>query len=102
VSLQLKILRQLVELQLTHSTEIKAIIDRAWGITQIKEKRKGAAAASDLPDSGDPQSQEGLLLAPLGQDSSRTRYWMIDGMLIAIFRFKGSFPIDPLFLFLIR
>jgi hypothetical protein len=86
-TVQLKVLRQLVELQLSHSTEVKNIIDRAWGLTQIKEKRKGAANTSDLPSADDPQGRNGLALLPLGQDNARTRYWVIDGLLCLVFCF---------------
>jgi hypothetical protein len=56
----------------------KAIIDRAWGVTQIKEKRKGTANA-DVSDATDSHSQENLTLSPLGQDINRKRYWVADG-----------------------
>ncbi|KAG9314049.1 hypothetical protein JVU11DRAFT_4828 [Chiua virens] len=74
--LKLKILRLLVDVQLTHSTEIKSIIDRAWGVTQHKHKKKETENAP--PDASDPNSQERLQLVPLGQDSSRKRYWVAD------------------------
>ena len=74
---QLKILRLLVDVQLAHSTEVKNIIDRAWGVTQHKHKKKDPINAS--PDASDAKSQEKLQLIPLGQDSSRKRYWVADG-----------------------
>ncbi|KAI0778361.1 hypothetical protein BD413DRAFT_508647 [Trametes elegans] len=74
--LKLKILRQLVELQLCHSPQIKAVIDRAWGIVHNKHKKIEASALPPPP--GDPQSQEKLQLVPLGQDKDRKRYWVID------------------------
>ncbi|KAF9015627.1 hypothetical protein BDQ17DRAFT_57632 [Cyathus striatus] len=73
---KLKIFRQLVELQLTHSTEIKATIDRAWGVVHNKHKKKDAANAP--PDPSDPKSQESLQLLPIGQDCQRKRYWVVD------------------------
>jgi hypothetical protein len=74
---QLKILRQLVELQLCHTPEIKNTIDRAWGVVHNKHKKKDASTAP--PDPNDPQSQERLQLVPLGQDSRRRRFWVADG-----------------------
>jgi hypothetical protein len=65
-----------VELQLTHSVDIKAAIDKSWGLTQMKEKRKGAAhmsAEAHLP------ADHELAFAPIGQDISRKRYWVVDG-----------------------
>ena len=83
---QLKILRQLVELQLSHSQEIKAIIDRAWGIVHNKHKKTETPVLPPPP--GDPHSQERLQLVPLGQDRERKRYWVVDG------KFR---PVDTLF-----
>ncbi|KAI0082084.1 hypothetical protein K474DRAFT_1741576 [Panus rudis PR-1116 ss-1] len=74
--LKLRILRQLVELQLCHSAEIKAIIDRAWGVIHNKHKKHETTPAPPPPS--DPQSMESLQLVPLGQDSQRKRYWVID------------------------
>ncbi|TFK56661.1 hypothetical protein OE88DRAFT_1803335 [Heliocybe sulcata] len=73
--LKLKILRQLVELQLCHSTEIKTIIDRAWGVVHNKHKK---AAAEPPLDPSNPHSQENLQLTPVGQDLARKRYWVAD------------------------
>ncbi|KAJ7619207.1 hypothetical protein DFH06DRAFT_78641 [Mycena polygramma] len=73
---KLKIMRQLVELQLCHTPEIKSTIDRAWGVSQNKHKKKDAASAPPGPT--DPQSQEQLQLVPMGQDSRRKRYWAAD------------------------
>lgn len=75
--MQLKILRQLVELQLCHSAEVKGVIDRAWGIVHNKHK-KNEVAPPPLPPT-DPHSQESLQLLPLGQDKDRKRYWVVDG-----------------------
>ncbi|KAJ7170061.1 hypothetical protein C8R46DRAFT_1091016 [Mycena filopes] len=73
---KLKILRQLVELQLCHTPEIKSTIDRAWGVSQNKHKKKDAANAP--PEAADPQSQEQLQLTPMGQDTKRRRFWSAD------------------------
>ncbi|KAJ6575302.1 hypothetical protein B0H19DRAFT_1128095 [Mycena capillaripes] len=73
---KLKILRQLVELQLCHTPEIKNTIDRAWGVSQNKHKKKDAKEAP--PQATDPQSQEQLQLIPMGQDSRRKRFWAAD------------------------
>ncbi|KAK1232425.1 hypothetical protein PQX77_004455 [Marasmius sp. AFHP31] len=74
--LKLKILRQLVELQLSHSAEIKGKIDRAWGVHHNKNKKKDSPTAPPPPE--DPESQQNLQLLPLGQDISRKRYWVAD------------------------
>ncbi|KAI8968152.1 hypothetical protein BD414DRAFT_504263 [Trametes punicea] len=58
--LKLKILRQLVELQLCHSQEIKAMIDRAWGVVHNKHKKIETSALPPPPS--DPHSQERLQL----------------------------------------
>ncbi|KAF9459832.1 hypothetical protein BDZ94DRAFT_1224190 [Collybia nuda] len=73
---KLKILHQLVELQLCHGVNIKSTIDRAWGVSQNKHKKKEAATAP--PEPADSQSQEKLQLLPLGQDSRRKRFWIAD------------------------
>ncbi|GBE77729.1 hypothetical protein SCP_0106110 [Sparassis crispa] len=74
--LKLKVLRQLVELQLSHSPAVKNIIDRAWGVVHNKHKKTETPAVPPPP--GDPLSQEALQLIPLGQDTDRKRYWVID------------------------
>ncbi|KAJ3721709.1 hypothetical protein C8R42DRAFT_607398 [Lentinula raphanica] len=73
---KLKILRQLVELQLSHGADIKAKIDRAWGANVNKNKKKDPATAP--PDPSDPDSKVNLQMLPLGQDSERKRYWIAD------------------------
>jgi hypothetical protein len=75
--LQLKILRQLVEYQLTHSSQIRDLLDRAWGVRALQHKKKEPESAP--PASDDPYSQKSLLHEPLGQDISRRRYWVVDG-----------------------
>lgn len=71
-------MRQLVELQLTHSTGIKSLIDQAWGVGHVKHKKKEPADVP-IPDPSDPLSRENLSYSPVGQDSSRKRYWVVDG-----------------------
>lgn len=71
-------LRLLVDLQLTHSVEVKGKIDRAWGVLhQTKSKKK--ETLPPMPDPSDPDSRENLKLDPIGQDNSRNRYWVVDG-----------------------
>ena len=74
---QLKVLRQLVELQLEHNVEIKNTIDLAWGVQHNKHKKKEAQDAP--PDPSDPKSKQRLQLNPIGQDTQRKRYWVVDG-----------------------
>jgi len=71
----LKVLRTLIELQLSHSSEIKKMIDAAWRVARAPPKKKDAANGSD---SG-PQLED-LQLLPIGQDLKRKRYWIVDGM----------------------
>lgn len=74
---KLKIFRQLAELQLEHNAEIKSTIDLAWGVQHNKHKKK---EVQDLPpDPSDPRSKERLQLIPIGQDTQRKRYWVVDG-----------------------
>ncbi|KAJ7631142.1 hypothetical protein FB45DRAFT_917623 [Roridomyces roridus] len=73
---KLKILRQLVELQLCHNQEIKNTIDRAWGVSHTKHKKKDETSAPPPPD--DPHSREQLQFIPLGQDSLKRRFWAPD------------------------
>jgi hypothetical protein len=68
----------LVELQLAHSAEIKGLIDHAWGVGHGKHKKKEPADIP-IPDPSDPYSRESLSYGPVGQDSSRKRYWVVDG-----------------------
>lgn len=78
---KLRILRQLVEWQLSYSTEIKGVIDRGWGVVHMKHKKTNvevAQEAQQLPD-GDPYSKHNLMMVPLGQDAKKKRYWAVDG-----------------------
>ncbi|KAF9041719.1 hypothetical protein BDZ89DRAFT_1090131 [Hymenopellis radicata] len=72
--LKLKMLRQLVELQLSHSVDIKAKVDRAWGVAPTKSKKKEAATAHVNTD----LTQADLQIVPVGQDINRKRYWVAD------------------------
>lgn len=74
---QLRILRMLVELQLTYSPEIKETIDRAWGVVHNKHRKRDTLPAP--LDPSDPHSFERLSTAPIGQDNNRIRYWAFDG-----------------------
>ncbi len=76
--LQLKILRQLVEYQLSHAPQIRESLDRAWGVKQMQHKKKDEKAMQ--PQDDDPLSQRNLLMEPLGQDASKKRYWVVDSM----------------------
>jgi hypothetical protein len=70
-----------VEWQLSHSAEIKGVIDRGWGVVHMKHKKSNVEVAQEtqpLPDS-DPYSKPTLLMVPLGQDAKKKRYWAIDG-----------------------
>lgn len=73
---KLKILRQLVELQLCHAPEIKSNIDHAWGVVHNKHKKNQTPLPPLNPT--DPKSQESLQLLPIGQDAQRIRYWIAD------------------------
>jgi hypothetical protein len=64
---------------LVHSAGIKSLIDHAWGVGHVKHKKKEPADAP-IPDPSDPFSRESLSYSPLGQDNSRKRYWVVDGM----------------------
>ncbi|KAF8526450.1 hypothetical protein JB92DRAFT_3108245 [Gautieria morchelliformis] len=78
--LKLRILRQLVEWQLSHSVEIKGVIDRGWGVVHMKHKKSNVEVAQEtqpLPDS-DPYSKPNLVMVPLGQDAKKKRFWAID------------------------
>ncbi|KZT30830.1 hypothetical protein NEOLEDRAFT_1174197 [Neolentinus lepideus HHB14362 ss-1] len=86
--LKLKILRQLVELQLCHGAEIKANIDRAWGVVHNKHKK---LAPEPALDPSNPNSQENLQLLPIGQDVARKRYWVADGPCALFFLFPIVF-----------
>ncbi|KDQ63282.1 hypothetical protein JAAARDRAFT_29299 [Jaapia argillacea MUCL 33604] len=74
--IKLKILRQLVELQLSHAPEIKGIIDRAWGVVHNKHKKQDKPAAA--PEPAESANQEKLQMIPIGQDIARKRYWIAD------------------------
>ncbi len=75
--IQLRVLRQLVELQLSGPSEAKEIIDRAWGVVHNKHRKREGQTAP--PDPSDPHSMEKLSSAPIGTDKDRLRYWVFDG-----------------------
>ncbi|KAF8203824.1 hypothetical protein BJ912DRAFT_919838 [Pholiota molesta] len=66
---KLKILRQLVELQLSHSPEIKATIDNAWGVVHNKHKKTTAPGPLWMQRTQKPRKS---------YDSQRKRYWVAD------------------------
>ncbi|KAG8906743.1 hypothetical protein FRB99_006234 [Tulasnella sp. 403] len=77
---RLAILRQLVDWQLTHSS-VKDVIDVAWEVKyQRKKKKTNKTLAAEFapPDADDPMSLVNLRMIPIGQDTWRVRYWMID------------------------
>ena len=61
-----------------HSPTIKSTIDKAWGVVHNKHKKKDVPDPP-RPDPTDPFSQESLSFTPLGQDTDRKRYWVVDG-----------------------
>jgi hypothetical protein len=86
---------------LTHSQEIKATIDRAWGVVHHKHKKEkdivaaGGSTAADLD-----RDREFLGLLPYGYDAKRTRYWVIDRACFSMHAWRSScrnFP--PCFMF---
>ncbi|KAF8338290.1 uncharacterized protein EI90DRAFT_3286950 [Cantharellus anzutake] len=75
---RLTILRQLVEWQLTHCVAIRGIIDTAWGVKAAKHTKKTDKQAVAPPPPDNPNSYENLRMIPIGQDSARKRYWIVD------------------------
>lgn len=69
---------------MTHSAGIKSLIDHAWGVGHVKQKKKESADVP-IPDPSDPLSREKLSFSPVGQDSSRKRYWVVDGVYTPFF-----------------
>ncbi|KIR57050.1 hypothetical protein I315_00211 [Cryptococcus gattii Ru294] len=67
-----RLLRQLVDWQLTHSEHIRAIINNAKRGPEIKPK-KGTASKKPLQDEAPSISIE-----PLGQNRNRQRIWALD------------------------
>ena len=67
----------MVDWQLTHSFTIRDIIDTAWG-TKKKAHKKEALAPRPPPPPEDPYSKESLAFNPIGQDHTRTRFWVAD------------------------
>ncbi|KLO20645.1 hypothetical protein SCHPADRAFT_15551 [Schizopora paradoxa] len=75
-NLKLRILRQLVEFQLSGPSEAKDIIDRAWGVVHNKHRKREGLTAP--PDPSDPLSVQNLVTNPIGTDKDRLRYWVFD------------------------
>lgn len=65
-----------MELQLTHSQEIKAAIDRAWGVMHNKHKKEKGPGTAENSSSG--LDRDILEFKPFGLDSKRERYWVVD------------------------
>lgn len=96
---QLRILRQFVDWQLTHSSTIRDLIDTAWG-TKKKAHKKEALAPRPPPPPEDPYSKESLAFHAIGQDQTRTRFWIADSEQALICPFDMScqssyFPDSP-------
>jgi hypothetical protein len=87
-SVQLKVLRQLVEFQLVHSADVKGAIDRAWGVFHNKHKKKETPDVKTDPS--DPKSRENLTFQPIGQDFNRKRFWVADREYILPFHLFSS------------
>lgn len=75
-------MRQFVDWQLVYCTRIKDIIDKAWGVRAAKHQKKSEKEMHAPPPPEDPNSRESLRIQPFGQDSSRKRYWIVDGEII--------------------
>lgn len=85
--------------QLTHSFAIRDIIDTAWG-TKKKAHKKEALAPRPPPPPENPYSKESLAFYAIGQDQTRTRFWIADGERALIHSFDIScqsphFPDSP-------
>ena len=84
---------------MTHSAGIKSLIDHAWSVGHVKQKKKEPV---DVPitDPSDPFSRENLSYSPVGQDSSRKRYWVVDGVYTPLFTIPVIFACicaDPIY-----
>ncbi|KAG8910753.1 hypothetical protein FRC01_006148 [Tulasnella sp. 417] len=96
-STKLRILRQLVEWQLTHSDSVKAQIDFAWGVkhgahlkakqteqqkattkTAKEPKVKGVPTAAEIEAAEAARIKEQLEIRPIGTDCDKKRYWAVD------------------------
>lgn len=56
------------------------MIDLAWGVKAAKHQKKIDKEANAPPPPDHPESREMLRLDPIGQDSTRKRYWALDGL----------------------
>ena len=84
---------------MTHSAGIKSLIDHAWGVGHVKQKKKEPAEVP-IPDPSDPSSRESLSYRPVGQDNSRKRYWVVDGVYMPLSTIPVIFVCicaDPIF-----
>ncbi|KAG9018220.1 hypothetical protein FRB90_011855 [Tulasnella sp. 427] len=94
---KLKILRQLVEWQLTYCDAVKSQIDHAWGVKHANQqkgkqadqkkatgkapkesKAKGAPSAAELEAMEAAKLKEELEIRPLGTDCDKKRFWAVD------------------------
>lgn len=96
-STKLKILRQLVEWQLTYCDSVKAQIDLAWGVKHAghqkgkqtepqkatakaakESKAKGVPTAAEVEVADPVKLKEHLEIRPIGTDCDKKRYWAVD------------------------
>lgn len=96
-STKLRILRQLVEWQLTHCDSVKAQIDFAWGVKHgghlkgkqpeqqkattkapKEPKAKGVPTAAEVEVVEATRLKEQLEIRPIGTDCDKKRYWAVD------------------------
>ncbi|KAG8928346.1 hypothetical protein FRC03_009559 [Tulasnella sp. 419] len=76
---KLSVLRQLVEWQLSHTTEIRNLLDRAYGVPRGgHRKRPEDIPKPALPPPDDNFTKEKLQMIPIGLDAQRKRYWVVD------------------------
>ncbi|KAG8864061.1 hypothetical protein FRB96_006934 [Tulasnella sp. 330] len=73
------ILRQMVEWQLSHNSEIRSLLDRAYGVVRGGHRKRADDAPRPALVPPDPEhTKEKLEVEPLGQDLSKRRYWVFD------------------------
>ncbi|KAG9051310.1 hypothetical protein FS837_009577 [Tulasnella sp. UAMH 9824] len=96
-STKLRILRQLVEWQLSHCDSVKSQIDFAWGVKhgahlkgkQTEQQKATTKAAKESKAKGVPTAaeveaveaarlKEQLEIRPIGTDCDKKRYWAVD------------------------
>lgn len=76
--LKIRILRQLVDWQLTYAANIRDIIDTAWQVKQKPNNKKKNEPPRPAPDTEAAATRKSLTVTPLGQDVERTRFWIAD------------------------